>query len=385
MEYKGVVVLKTILLVNGAMNFGGAEVMIMDIVRKLHKDFRFVFLINRKKGTQPVAVFDEKIKSLNIPIYYIDAVWDVGVKEYERQFRNIINKIGTVDIIHSHLNSKGGIISRCAYKCGIKRRIVHSHAQIVFDGSLIRRIANILELKIQRHWIKKYATDFWGCSDEAMLSLFNSKQIKSKRSKIIHNAIDLDRFLNCTDGGLRNELKLESSEIIIGSIGRIVPVKNYRLASEVIKELWRRGVDVHYVVAGEKQNTVESNYLFDALSFDKRFHYLDVRSDVQNLYKDFDIYLGTSKREGLGLSVVEAQASGTNCVVSAGFPKLCDIGVGLVNFVDSTDPVQWADKIEYMLNNKVVLNKNDIANAVKNAGFDIINESNRLKELYDLD
>lgn len=385
MGNKGVIVLKTVLLVNGAMNFGGAEVMIMDIVRQLHNDFRFVFLINRKKGTNPIGVFDEEIKRLNIPIYYIDAVWNVGIKEYERQFEEIINRIGTVDIIHSHLNSKGGIISRCAYKCGIKRRIVHSHAKIIFDGSLLSKFINNAELKLQRHWIKKYATDFWGCSDEAMLSLFNSKQINSKRSKIIHNAIDLDRFLNCTDSVLRNELKLESSEIIIGSVGRIVPVKNYRLASEVIKELWRRGVDVHYVVAGEKQNIAESDYLFDTLSFDKKFHYIGVRNDVQNLYKDFDIYLGASKREGLGLSVVEAQASGTNCVVSAGFPKLCDIGVGLVNFVDSTDPVQWADKIEYMLNNKVVLNKNDIANAVKNAGFDIINESKRLKELYNLD
>ena len=56
--------MKTILLVSGTMNFGGAETMVMDILRKLKDDFRFVFLINRKKGTEPVGLFDEEIKEM---------------------------------------------------------------------------------------------------------------------------------------------------------------------------------------------------------------------------------------------------------------------------------------------------------------------------------
>jgi len=384
-EHKGVILLKTVLIVNGTMNFGGTEIMIMDIIRKLHNDFRFVFLINRKKGTIPIGVFDEEIKSLNIPIYYIDAVWDVGIKEYERQFKAVIDSVGAVDIVHSHLNSKGGIISRCAYKCGIKRRIVHSHAKIIFDGSLLSKFINNVELKLQRRWIKKYATDYWGCSNEALPSLFNQKHIKSNRSRVIHNAIDLNKFIACEDGVLKRELGLGANDIVIGSVGRIAAVKNYELAADIVKVLWSRGINVHYVVAGDKQNENAVKYLFDALSSDARFHYVGVRNDTQNLYKGFDVYLGTSKREGLGLSVVEAQASGTNCVISTGFPKLCDMGIGLVNFVDSSDPNVWADKIQGLLNNKKKLDKTDIENAVKSAGFDIITETEKLKGYYNFD
>ena len=385
MEHKGVILLKTVLIVNGPMNFGGTEIMIMDIIRKLHNDFRFIFLINRKKGTNPIGVFDEEIKSLNIPIYYIDAVWDVGVKEYERQFKAVIDCVGKVDIVHSHLNSKGGIISKCAHKFGIKRRIVHCHAKIIFDGSFISRFANTLELKLQRRWIKKHATDYWGCSAEALPSLFGNEQINSDRSRVIHNAIDLNKFINSEDGILKKELGLEPSDVVIGSVGRIAAVKNYELAANIVKELWNRGINVHYIVAGDKQNANEVKYLFDTLASDERFHYVGVRNDVQNLYNAFDIYLGTSKREGLGLSVVEAQASGTNCVISTGFPNLCDMGIGLVNFVDSSDPNIWADKIEQLLKEKNILDKTDIENAVKLAGFDIVTETQKLKEYYNFE
>lgn len=377
--------MKTILLVNGAMNFGGTEIMIMDILRKLKDEFRFVFLINRKKGTQPIGDFDQEIKGMNIPMYYIDAVWDVGVKEYERQFKDIINQIGKVDVVHSHLNSKGGVISRCAYKCGIKRRIVHCHAKIVFDGSLPRRIANNAELKIQRKWIKKYATDFWGCSKEALPSLFNEKQISSERCHVIHNAINLNRFMCGDRNALRKELNLTSQDIIIGSVGRIAAVKNYELAADIIKELWNRGINVHYVVAGDRQSSASVDYLFDTLGKDERFHYLGVRNDVENLYSSFDIYLGTSKREGLGLSVVEAQASGTNCLISTGFPRLCDMGMGLVNFVESSNYVKWVDSIEKLLDNIKKIDKDSIEAAIKSAGFDIENEATRLKNYYNED
>lgn len=377
--------MKTILLVSGTMNFGGAETMVMDILRKLKDDFRFVFLINRNKGTKPVGMFDEEIKAMGIPMYYIDAVWDVGVKEYERQFKEVVQKIGKVDVVHSHVNSKSGIVCRCAQRCGIKRRIVHCHAKIIFDGSLKSRVVNNAELFIQRRWIKKYATDFWGCSEDAMPSLFTKKQINSEKARIIHNAINMEKFTSCEGGVLRKEYNLSKDALVIGTVGRIANVKNYRLAADIVKELWQRNVDCYYVVAGVKQDLADAQYLFDTLSGDRRFIYIGTRNDIQNVYKDFSLYLGTSKREGLGLSVVEAQAGGTFCVVSSGFPKLCDMGLGMVDFVDSQDAKMWADRVENMLSNVTVPSKNDIETAVRNSGFDINTETVKIKEYYNFD
>lgn len=377
--------MKTILLVSGTMNFGGAETMVMDILRKLKDDFRFVFLINRNKGTKPVGMFDEEIKAMGIPMYYIDAVWDVGVKEYERQFKEVVQKIGKVDVVHSHVNSKSGIVCRCAQRCGIKRRIVHCHAKIIFDGSLKSRVVNNAELFIQRRWIKKYATDFWGCSEDAMPSLFTKKQINSEKARIIHNAINMEKFTSCEGGVLRKEYNLSKDALVIGTVGRIAKVKNYRLAADIVKELWQRNVDCYYVVAGVKQDLADAQYLFDTLSGDRRFIYIGTRNDIQNIYKDLSLYLGTSKREGLGLSVVEAQAGATPCVVSSGFPKLCDMGLNLVDFVDSADVKVWADRVERMLESKTVPQRQEIENAIRMSGFDINTETAKLREYYNYD
>lgn len=376
--------MQTIVIANGVMNRGGAEVMIMDLLREIHKDFHFVFLINKKKGTTPIGDFDLEIKSMNIPIYYIDAVWDVGIKEFERQFRGIVAQIGPVDIVHSHLNSKGGIISRCAYRCGVNRRIVHCHAKLIFDGSFIKRTANNIELGLQRLWINKYATDYWACSSDALKSLFSKVNMRSATAHVIHNAIDLKKFTDYDGQTLRQEIGLNPEDILIGSIGRLANVKNYVFTADLIKNLWDTGFDVHYVVVGRKQDKETVDYLFSKLGDDHRFHYLGVRNDVEKIYKGIDIYLGTSKREGLGLSAVEAQASGTKCILSSGFPELCDMKLGLVDFVELDSINEWEGCIKKSLSKKEKITKDDIIRAVRESRFDIESEAQRVKELYSI-
>ncbi|MBR5223564.1 MAG: glycosyltransferase [Clostridia bacterium] len=374
--------MKTILQVTGTMDRGGAEMMLMDLVRQLHKDFCFKFLVVTKKGSRPKGDFDEELKSLGIEIYYIDAVWDVGVKEFSRQFKLIVEQIGHIDVVHSHLNSKGGIISKCAAKAGIKKIIVHSHAKLKFDGSIVSKIANYTELYIQRYWINKYATDYWACSKEALSSLFTKKHCECQNAQVIHNAIDLEKFSRYSGETIRDELNIPNDAFVIGTVGRIAKVKNYEFAADVIKALWDRGFDCHYVVAGRKQSESSANYLFEKLSNDPHFHYVGVCEDLPALYHSFDLYLGTSLREGLGLTAVEAQASGVNCVLSSGFPTLCDVGANLVSFVEGNDPIKWAD---YIINNYSeikIVDTNEIENAVRNSGFDILAEAVIVKEIY---
>ncbi len=374
--------MKTVLEVNGVMNRGGAEMMLMDLVRKLHHQFRFVFLITCKKGTRPKGDFDEELKAMGIPLHYIDAVWDVGLKEYARQFKAVVQEIGKVDAVHSHMNSKGGIIAKCAAECGIKRRIVHSHAKLVFGGSLLSRLANYTELYLQRRWIKRYATDFWGCSDEALVSLFDAEQRRSPKAQVIHNAIDLEKFSRYNGPNIREELGIPESSFVIGSVGRIAAVKRYELAADVIEALWKRGVDCHYIVAGRKQTEGCVQYLFNKLGQDPRFHYVGVRDDLPAIYHGLNLYLGTSIREGLGLTAVEAQACGIPCLLSSGFPPLCDVGAGLVSFMDSVQAEDWADYVvRHGLNNEHA-SVEKVEQAVRRTGFDVAVEAARVGALY---
>ncbi len=373
---------KHILQIVGTMNRGGAEMMLMDLVRQLHREFRFTFLVTRNKGTQPVGDFDEELRSMGIDLYYIDAVWDVGPREYARQFREIVRQLTPVDAMHCHLNSKGGINSKCAAKCGIKRRIVHSHAKLVFNGSLISRLVNNAELYLQKLWIKRYATDFWGCSEKALASLFDAAQCCSPQAQVIHNAIELEKFSRYAGPTIREELSIPESAFVIGTVGRIAAVKNYELAAEVIESLWKRGADCHYVVAGRKQTESSVAYLFNKLGHDSRFHYIGVRGDLPTVYHGLNLYLGTSVREGLGLTAVEAQACGKPCLLSTGFPPLCDVGAGLVSFIGGTNAEEWAGCIVSKFMKASTADTIVVEEAVRQAGFDIAAEACRVRALY---
>ncbi len=373
---------KHILQVIAAMNRGGAEMMLMELVRVLHSEIRFTFLITRKKGTQPVGDFDEELRSLGIPLYYIDSVWDVGVREYARQFRAVIQQIEPVDAIHSHLNMRGGIIAKCAAECGIGRRIVHSHAKLKNSGSLLSYIIYYSELYLQRRWIKRYATDFWGCSEDSLFTLYDEEQRRSPRMKIIHNAIQLEKFSRHTGATVRSELGISDSAFVIGTVGRIAAVKNYELAADIIAELWKRGVNCHYIVAGRRQTESCVAYLFNKLGADPRFHYIGERGDLPAVYHAFNLYLGTSEREGMPVTSIEAQACGKHCLFSTGFPSHCDMGAGLVSFIASSNAAQWADYIMNNCMNLPVVDMEVVEQAIRRSGFSIATEAQRVGLLY---
>lgn len=372
----------TVLQATGTMDRGGAEVMLMDLVRKLHDDFRIVFLIHHKKGTPPVGDFDDELKAIGCELKYIESVWDIGIKAYRAKFRRIIDEIGKVDVVHSHLNSKGGIIAKCAHECGIPKIIVHSHAKIEFNGSLLYRTVMKSELYLQRRWINRYATDYWACSAEALPSLFTKAHYSGANAQIIHNAVDPSALTLYHGNDIRHELGIPDDLPIIGSVGRIARVKNYEFAADLVCSLWEKGYHFAYVVAGRKQDEDSSSYLFKKLSKYNNFYYLGVRDDLGKLYHGMNAYLGTSLREGLGLTAVEAQACGVPCLLSHAFPPLCDIGLGIIHRPANDTIAAWEEALIPLLKKREVLSEEQILSALISSGYHIDYEAARVKKLY---
>ena len=140
-----------VLQITGAMNRGGAEVMLMDIYRNISKDVHFDFLVNykTKKGVQK-GDFDDEILSKGGRIEHIGSQWDLGFFKYINEFKKVVQKVNP-DIVHIHMNAKSGVIAFAAKKAGIKQIIIHSHADLKFRGSLLSRLVGTLELIIQKH------------------------------------------------------------------------------------------------------------------------------------------------------------------------------------------------------------------------------------------
>lgn len=161
-----------VLQVTGTMNRGGAEVMLMDILRNKPDDVHFDFLINNDpRNLKEEGAFDQEILSYGCQIRHIGTQLRIGPVRYIREFKKIVRELQP-DVVHIHLNAKCGLIALAAHLAGVEKIIAHCHADIKFRGSLPSRVFNEFEMWIQKWMIGWFATDYWGCSTEANKRLY---------------------------------------------------------------------------------------------------------------------------------------------------------------------------------------------------------------------
>ena len=157
----------SIWIVNGVMNAGGTESLIMNMFKYKSKDIDYRLIIHYQNEEKKHGIWDDQIRQLGIPISYLPSVGSVGIKRYKKDFAKLLSTIGKPDIIHIHLNAVGGIIARIAKKNKIKYRIVHCHAKITYNGNYLKKFFLYLKLEVMKIFVKINANYQWACSIEA--------------------------------------------------------------------------------------------------------------------------------------------------------------------------------------------------------------------------
>lgn len=377
-----------VLQVTGAMNRGGAEVMIMDIYKNISPEFHFDFLVNYnlKKGIIE-GDFDAEILSTASKIKHIPAQWDIGPFLYIKKFKEIIKEIGTPDIIHIHMNAKSGIIAIAAKLAGIKKIIIHSHGDITFKGKFLKNSLTIAEHYAQKILINHCGTDFWGCSPAALKSFFYSSKIKRGETVIINNAIDVNKYTNYDkeEGEiLKASFQRNSNTLVIGAVGRIVRRKNVKFIIEILHELDLQNVDFIFVNAGKVVDVEYMKEIEDAIlnyNLTSKVIHLGLRDDIPTVMSTFDVFVSPAYSEAFGMVAAEAQAAGLPSVLSTEFPKSIDMQLGLVYFIEKFETKLWAEKILQVSYNKLS-NKQSIELNFQALGFDIKTNIRNIENLY---
>jgi sugar transferase (PEP-CTERM/EpsH1 system associated) len=162
---------------------------------------------------------------------------------------------------------------------------------------------------------------------------YHSKQawLAPKRFRVIHNGVNTDLFRPRKE--LADALKLEfgipSKRVIIGSVGRIVPIKDFKTLLQAAEILLRRGKDVHVLIVGsgpELPNLRACAAASPELAGQTLF--LGASDRVPDLLNCMDIFVLPSISEGMSNTVLEAMASGLALAITrtGGNPELIDDG-----------------------------------------------------------
>lgn len=117
---------------------------------------------------------------------------------------------------------------------------------------------------------------------------------------------------------------------------------------------------------------------------DSNVKILGVREDINILMNLFDVFVLPSLFEGLPLVSVEAQATGTRCIVSGTITNEIDMGLGLVTQLsidyDSLD--NWESAIFNA--QQIKLTKQEISEKITLQGYNVSQNVNKLYELYEI-
>ena len=291
---------------------GGVESVIMNYYRHLdHTKVQFDFICDEDSTRIP---YDE-IKKLGGRVFLVPKYQKLP--QYLKALEGLFRK-NQYRIVHSNVNTLSVFPLYAAKKAGVPVRISHSHSTSNAREWKRNIIKNIL-----RPFSKKYATDYFACSELAGRYLFGNKAFDQNKVKIIHNAIDLDKFKFDSDARkkLRKELDVDEKTTVIGHVGRFVQQKNHDFLINVFNEYHTKNPDSKLLLIGtgpleEKIKTkVEKLNLTDSVLF------LGQRNDTNKLYSVMDVFCLPSLYEGLGMVLIEAQVNGLPCVASDKVPN----------------------------------------------------------------
>lgn len=352
----------------------GVSSVVMNIYRNVdYKEIQFDFLVCSKRDES----YEEEIVSRGGRIFYSGN--PLSVKELFRAcsyFDKFFKEHGSeFNIVHLHSPTIALFTLRYAKKYRVPIRIVHSHSTMTSTN----RIKSIIN-KFLMSQAKKYSNEFWACSTEAAHFLYGESFCKSHRYELIKNAIDPIKFAFKPEirKQIREKLSVEN-KCVIAHVSNFSLIKNLQFLVPVIEECTRFRDDIVFLFIGTGFTLARFKESIKASSVEDKCLFTGRVSNVNEYLQGADLLLLPSLKEGLPVSVVEAQACGLKCLVSDTVTREANIGGATYIPLQESE---WIKAIEAQ-----TINTNEerekLALLFVGSQFNIKNEAKRVEKLYE--
>ena len=301
----------------GRLNIGGPSVHVHVLTRGLDTDRFQTILVTGKISPQEgdmSYLFDHQDSPVAIPELQREISLRLDFQAILHIFR--ILRRERPDIVHSHTAKAGSSarLAATAYNLLFRRdvRIVHTFHGHVFDGYFSRPKSLVFVL-IER-FLARMTDTIIAISESQKQELARKYRIAPpEKIHTIGLGFDLRPFLagRALQGEFRNRLGIDDDSLLIGIIGRLVPIKNHVMFFGAAKLFLDQnpGLKIVFVVGGDGELKDELEAYSEKLGIAGHVRFCGWIKDVPSLYADLDILALTSRNEGTPVSIIEAMAS----------------------------------------------------------------------------
>jgi glycosyltransferase involved in cell wall biosynthesis len=214
------------------------------------------------------------------------------------KLRNICKGFN-IDIIHAHDSKAHSLAFVSSVLFGLRKPIVVSR-RVDFPVK-----ANLFsKWKYNNPFIKKYI-----CVSKAIKEILSLSLKDKSKVEVVYSGIKPERFSQpCSGNYLRKEFSIHEDQYIIGNVAALADHKDYYTFLNTAINLLNAGMKATFLVIGEGSLMEEiKNYCYQ-LGLKDDVVFTGFRKDIPQLLPCFDLFLFTSKTEGLGTSILDAMA-----------------------------------------------------------------------------
>jgi glycosyltransferase involved in cell wall biosynthesis len=217
-------------------------------------------------------------------------------------------------VVHTH-SSKAGILGRAAARAAGADVVIHSlHGFGFHDGqpSAVRKLFVALERAASR-W-----TDMFVAVSEENIRLGVEEGIFTRdRCRLIRSGFDTGRFASGSREAGRRLLAIPGDVPVVGTVAVFKQQKAPLDFVEVARRVATKVPNARFVMVGDGELRPKVEHALADTSLVDRFRLMGWREEIPDILRAFDVFLLTSRWEGLPKVVPQALISGVPVVATA--------------------------------------------------------------------
>ncbi len=291
---------KTVVFCIEALTIGGAEQML-------------VTMANRLIG-----------RGWQVHMFFLAQKGELSEKLDSAVYTHVLDKQGGFD---RHLPRK---LRKLLKSLNLNPTVVNSHLWVANFWTRLSLIGTSIPVIVTEH-----SRDFWkpvhyrlidrllswttyklvAVSNDVASFYRDEIRIPSKLITVINNGVDVAKYAAGAGANLRSSW-VKSDQLLIGTVGRMVPAKNHMRLLDMASMLRDDGIDFKLVIVGDgpERANIEAGLMQRKL--EQHVILLGARDDIPDVLAALDIFVLSSDREGHPLTALEAQAAGTPVVLT---------------------------------------------------------------------
>lgn len=288
-----------ILFLTTHFNTGGITSYLLNLTKGLVQDGHEVIVISsggncvdELKSLQAADItYDLKTKSELSPKIYL-------------QLNQLIRLIKeeSIDLIHAQTRITQ-VMAHCAHKlCGIP---------------VVTTCHGFFRPRWSRRKFHCWGQRVIAISDDVFSHLKSDFHLPQEQMALVPHGIDIDAFpLIDEQRRVKTKREMNLKGPVVGIISRLSDVKGISFLIEAMQDVISKFPQAQCLIVGEgKEEKLLRNKVSD-LCLQESIHFYPIVNQTPKMLSAFDVFVMPSLKEGLGLSVMEAQAMGLPVVAS---------------------------------------------------------------------